>query len=580
MQKIKGRTAYVKGLSKGFKPLGKNVSLESIKNKPLWSQKYSAPKEITTPEQIQNTIKYIETNRTKHELPQHSRELNNCIDVMCCDLTIAFATEYTGGFDVVIGNPPYVRQELFKEIKPFLEKNYKCYNSVADLYTYFIEKGINLMNKKGLFSFILPNKFLKATYGKQIRKVIIEDSNLQLIYDFDDYPVFEDSTTYPLIFIISKTNKNIQFTFSSINKKTIEFPLDKLVENEIFVSNEMLKDSGEWSFIDIQLEEVFSKIKSSSIELSEYINKQVYLGIKTGKNQAFIIDKNTKKEIVCKNPIEERIIMPIATGKEIYRYKYLNNEKFLLFTKYDIDIKNEYTSIFDWLKTFEDDLIKRGDKGKDWWNLRTCDYYDKIVLPKIIWRSISNECGFYLDSEGELLLSNNNYFIASNSFTLLGILNSKLTFLFLSSVCTTLQGVYFDFRRDKVLQIPISNKIDQNSLVIGEKAELQQINNKLLQEQIKKFKRALKRKFELETLPKKLQNWYLLSYTEFIKELSKKKIKLSLTQESEWEDYFLKEQQKAITLKTKIDTTDASIDQMVYELYGLTQKEIEIVENS
>lgn len=102
-----------------------------------------------------------------------------------------------------------------------------------------------------------------------------------------------------------------------------------------------------------------------------------------------------------------------------------------------------------------------------------------------------------------------------------------------------------------------------------------------LNESIRKFQRTLQRKFEgLEKLPKKLQNWYLLPFTEFIKELNKKKIKLALSEEAEWEDYFLQEKQKAQDLKSKIEQTDAAIDQMVYQLYGLTDKEIAIVEAS
>jgi len=104
--------------------------------------------------------------------------------------------------------------------------------------------------------------------------------------------------------------------------------------------------------------------------------------------------------------------------------------------------------------------------------------------------------------------------------------------------------------------------------------------NKELQEVSQKFQRALAREFELESLPKKLQYWYLLSYGDFIKELEKKKAKLSLSQKGEWEDYFLQESKKALELKTNIDTTDKEIDQMVYELYGLNEEEIEIVENS
>ena len=104
--------------------------------------------------------------------------------------------------------------------------------------------------------------------------------------------------------------------------------------------------------------------------------------------------------------------------------------------------------------------------------------------------------------------------------------------------------------------------------------------NKELQEKSQKFQRTLQRKFELVTLPKKLENWYELSFAEFVKELAKKKVKLSLSEEAEWEDYFLQEQQKAVTIKNEIVATDKTIDKMVYELYGLTEEEIKIVEES
>jgi type I restriction-modification system DNA methylase subunit len=181
-----------------------------------------------------------------------------------------------GGFDVVIGNPPYVRQELFKEIKPFLEKNYKCYNSVADLYTYFIEKGIKLMKNDSLFSFILPNKFLKATYGKQIRKVIKEETKLELIFDFDDYPVFEDATTYPIIFIFSKNTVNkSSFTFSEINKREeTADPISSLEQKKYKVSYDALTDEM-WNFIDENKQGLINKIKENSTTLNTLVNKKI-----------------------------------------------------------------------------------------------------------------------------------------------------------------------------------------------------------------------------------------------------------------------------------------------------------------
>jgi hypothetical protein len=131
-----------------------------------------------------------------------------------------------------------------------------------------------------------------------------------------------------------------------------------------------------------------------------------------------------------------------------------------------------------------------------------------------------------------------------------------------------------------VRNLPISKKIESGDISLFEKSELMLSLNKELQEQSQKFQRTIQRKFELEELPKKLQDWYKLSYAEFIKELSKKKVKLSLSQEAEWEDYFMQESKKALELKATIDDTDKAIDAMVYELYGLSEEEIGIVENS
>ena len=128
------------------------------------------------------------------------------------------------------------------------------------------------------------------------------------------------------------------------------------------------------------------------------------------------------------------------------------------------------------------------------------------------------------------------------------------------------------------MPIKITSKENQQPFMI--KADIMLSLNKELQEQSQKFQRTIQRKFELEVLPKKLQDWYLLSYGEFVKELGKKKIKLSLSQEAEWEDYFIEESKKALELKSQIDSTDKTIDAMVYELYGLSEDEIKIVENN
>lgn len=500
-----------------------------------------------------------------------------------------------GGFDVIIGNPPYVRQELFKEIKPYLKKHYNCYNSVADLYTYFIEKGINLMNDKGLFSYILPNKFLKATYGKEIRKVIQEESYLELLLDFDDYPVFADATTYPIIFVLNKSNKKDTFLYSKISKRdSSKEPIATLNSKmkEIYSSS---ITKGLWNFIPKKEFKLFEKLHLQNISLEEYVNKKVFLGLKTGKNDAFIVNRQTIENIISKDPLSKKIIKKVATGKEVYRYRLVNSEKYMLFTEYDVNVPEIYPGVFEWLKKFENDLKKRGDKGKDWWNLRPCDYYHEIQQPKIIWRSITNECGFYLDRDGELLLTNNNYFIANSTKGLIAVLNSKVSFFILKNICTSLQGGYFDFRRDKVLTLPIPSDLHLKEETFEVKVnEIQDMNIKK-SNLVYSFKFYILQGFSAIQLSKKLQDWHELEFGEFIKELSKaikvankERVKhneslietLTKSDEMEWMELFNNKKKQVQELETKISQTDKEIDQLVYELYELTPEEITIIENS
>ena len=162
----------------------------------------------------------------------------------------------------------------------------------------------------------------------------------------------------------------------------------------------------------------------------------------------------------------------------------------------------------------------------------------------------------------------------------LALLNSKLIFWFFRNENNEFDSLFPKIKSGEIKNLPIKKISVSSQESFIKKADLMLLLNKEIQEVSQKFQRTLERKFELTDLPKKLQDWYLLSYGEFIKELGKKKVKLSLSQEAEWEDYFSQEQQKAVALKQQIDTTDKEIDKMVYELYGLTEEEIAIVEKS
>jgi hypothetical protein len=206
---------------------------------------------------------------------------------------------------------------------------------------------------------------------------------------------------------------------------------------------------------------------------------------------------------------------------------------------------------------------------------------EKIVTPETSFGgNMSIDYHHYYHTTQVYSLIKNEHSGFDNKF-LISVLNSSLFWFFLKSTGSVLRGGYFRFKTKALEPFPFPDSdTPEEQKPFIEKVDVIFSLNKELQETSQKFQRTIQRKFNLEDLPGKLQNWYLLTYAEFIKELAKKKVRLSLKEEGEWETYFLEEAKQALALKSEIDKTDKEIDRMVYELYGLTDEEIGIVEGA
>jgi type I restriction-modification system DNA methylase subunit len=491
-------------------------------------------------------LRTAQPNRKLNDLNNNIKCGNSLID----DVEVAGAkafnwqTEFPkifekGGFDVIIGNPPYVfggNNGINELEKKYFKDRYLTGNGKVNLFTLFIEKSHNILKENGEFSFIIPNTFLRVTSYHDSREFFVQNFQFRELADLGN-DVFNGAVTSAIILLANKCIPNFENTLKIItdfsgNYKTL--PLSQILKNDFMIS----------STIEVGAQEILNKMQNSSILLGDECKEMIF----------GVVISHNKDELVFDTQINN--YKPFLEGKDISSYLIRGVTKFL---KYEPKLIHRARTP----KVFEADeklLVQRITGGKKplkvaYDNLK---YYNKESINNIILKD---------DSEFKIKF-------------ILSLLNSTLINWFYNKSFTNDSTLTVNISKEYLSKIPISKASLSKQQAFTEKAESMLSLNKELQEKSQKFQRTIQRKFELEDLPKKLQDWYLLSYPEFIKELGKKKVTLSLSQEAEWEDYFIQESKKALDLKASIDTTDKAIDKMVYELYGLSEEEIEIVEKS
>ena len=438
------------------------------------------------------------------------------------------------GFDIIIGNPPYVRHELIVDQKGYFLSHYKVFQPAGDLYSYFIEKSISLLKPSGFYGIIVANKWMRANYGEPLRR-FLKDQKILEIVDFGDLQVFENATTYPCI-LITNNSTSIDDKFKVTIPKTLNFSsLDEyVIQNSFLVSKIHLQNEG-WNLASETEQNLVKKIKLAGTPLGEYLNHRILYGIKTGYNDAFVIDEATKDYFIQENKEYSHILKPFLGGRDIKRYQPLSSNKYLIlfpkgFTNKHRPIsqspwkwlQEEYPIIAKHLEPFQSKCEKRSDKGDYWWELRACDYYDDFESPKIILPDIAIKMQATYDLVGFYCV-NTAYIIPTEEKFLLAILNSKLIHYYYSKISSSIRGGYLRFIRQYLEEIPIKENCKN-------KSEIKEIIEKII---------GLNNELSI--------------------------IKLSATQSH---------------IESKIAFFEDKLDSILYSEYGLTSEEIQIIENS
>jgi hypothetical protein len=420
------------------------------------------------------------------------------------------------GFDIVIANPPYVRQEEIS-FKPELKKEYEIFNSVSDLYTYFYERGFKLLKKFGVLTFITSNKFLRARYGNLLRKYLHTNTTIKNIINFGNQHMFE-ATTNTLIFIAKKEK----------NDKNVLAYSDRIqVPDKINFSQSALQ-GREWTIEKAEIIHLKNKIEELGIPLKDWDIK-MNRGILTGYNEAFIIDEATKNEMLKSEPKAKEIIRPIIRGRDIKRYCYVSSGRFLIVTHNGyrsaddeavlaINI-DEYSSVKRHLDRYILKLKERQDKGITVYNLRDCAFMDDFSKEKIIWIELTNKNKFAYSDKEDYLLAGAFFMVGKSLKYLLAFLNSKLCLFYFSLICNSSGMDTIQWKKFALEKVPV--------------IELNSKNQK--------------------------------PFIDLIDQI------LAITKS---DDYLTNPEKQ-----TKVKELENQIDQLIYELYGLTEDEIEIVEN-
>lgn len=398
------------------------------------------------------------------------------------------------GFDVVIGNPPYIRQEELGDFKNYLQSNYRVFTSGGDIFSYFYELSYRIMKDMGCFSFI-NNTFDKTTAGKTLRNFVDKNFKIERYIDFTDVVVFDEATTYPIIIITQKNNVKAIFKFFKFTKANF-YNKNLLNSEEVYtqVVQENLNPSS-WNFFNSIEQKLLNKINSYTPLVEKY--GKSYRGIITGLNEAFVTEKQLGSYNVLKNVYDGKDIKKWTSQRSlkkmiVFKSKSTSNE-FGKITEDEayVKMKSNYPEIFNHLEPYTKNAKVRFDKGEFWWELRNCAYYDLFEKPKIIFPNLQNSNKFAFDTLG-IYLNAPAVFLPTNDKALLAILNSKVVWHFLKSICVIRSGGYIEVKPQYFEQIPLpdiniklkSELIALADTIIEYKIDNEHADIKILEDQI------------------------------------------------------------------------------------------------
>lgn len=502
-----------------------------------------------------------------------------------------------GGFDVVLGNPPYVRMELIKPMKPWLEKRYEVVSDRADLYAYFFERGIKLLKPSGRLGFISSSTFFKTGSGAPLRDFLRAKATLETVVDFGDHQIFEGVTTYPAILTMRAGSPSpchdLQFW------KIGEMPSGSFANAFADAAKPFPQEAlgrGSWELEGDALQSLRQKLVQGKRTLADAYGKPLY-GVKTGLNPAFVINDKCARELCAEDARSLEILKPFLEGKHLKRWHSEPEEKWLILfpkgwtkaryspaseTEAFLALSSEYPAIAKWLTPFEERAKRRTDKGDFWWELRACAYYDRFNSPKLLYGDIVATPSMQIDPSGAIC-DTTGFIVPDVSFADLAVLNSNVIWFVFKAMTPLARGGYYRAKTQYIQTLPLPALAPEN---FGELATLAEAAQAAAERRYELQQAIARRIPDLAADPAnaklsiKLKEWWSLpDFAAFQKEVEKAlKAKIPLAERNEWENWITTSRAEIHALSAEIARLEAEINARVYALFDLTADEIVLLE--
>jgi SAM-dependent methyltransferase len=509
-----------------------------------------------------------------------------------------------GGFDVVLGNPPYIRQEWIAPFKTYLEKRFRSYHGVADIFVYFFEQGIELLRPGGQLAFITSGSWVRGNFGAPLRKYLSSNVKMESMVDFGEFQPFEDAEMIrPSITIVSKESPGGEMRlFKWLTSGRPPENLSEVISTAPTVCAERFNAEA-WELEPDDVIRLREKLSARGTSLSNYSNTSIYRGVLSGLTEAYVINQITRDKLVTADPSCEKFIRPFVQGTNLRPWYVEDSQEYLIALRSSANFqwpwsdmgenaeqvfKETHPSVFEHLNQFRAAAIKRTDQGRYWWELRSCDYWNAFDEPKIVWPDISKLPRFSIDNAG-LNMGNTGYFIPTTDYFLLGVMSSWASWFFISKTSQPLRlrGDRWQYRlfTQSTANIPIPAASEEERKAIAELArKCTELGSERNQTQVKVQRRLMQAFGEHSEKPlnQKAAAWWEQSLSD-LGEALKTSFKLKTNPlknprlADEWEPYLAEKNAEQIRLSTELQAAEAELNERVYRLFDLTPEEIELL---